>query len=138
MVGGEGIARRLIHGQHSHHSVQAFERNRERGLQRVLPGFHDVARFDLRIAVHDRFAVLCHPSTEAFAHPELERRQRFEIFPADQLRQEPAVAVHKYRDGIVRDHASQPHGEHGQCFAQAQRHSEILAELEHRLRFLPC
>src|SRR5260221_6478709 len=102
----------------------------------MLPWIDDVSGLDLRVAVHDWLAVFSHPSAQAFADPNLERGQHAEVFSTHQFRQEPAISIDEYRDGIVRNHASKTHRQHRQCFAQTQRHAAILAEFKHGLSFL--
>ncbi len=138
MIRREGVAIGLVHGQHADHSIQTFERHNQRRLQRgVLSGIDDVAVFDLRIAIHDRLAVLRDPSAQSLAHLDFQRGEHAEIFSADQFGQQPAIAIHEHGNRVIGNHAAQAHRKHGEGFAQAQRDAEILAELEHGLRLLP-
>ena len=129
---------RVIHGQHAHHAIQSLQGNRQRRRQnRVFLRVGAVACFYLRIAIDDGLAVLRHPSAQAFAHADFQRRQDAKVFAAHQFRQQPAIAVHVYGDGVVGNQLAQPHRQHRKRLAQAQRVSQILAQLEHGLRLLP-
>ena len=106
--------------------------NMRRGL-----GIGDIAFFHLRIAIDDGLAILRHPTAQTFPYTNFQGRENPKVFSAHQFRQEPSIAVHENRDRIVRNQLAQPHRQHRKGFAQAQRISQILAQIEHSLRLLP-
>src|ERR1700728_959704 len=138
IVRRESILVRVVHCQHAHYAVQAFQRNRQRRRQgRKFFRIRAVSRFHLWISVDDRFAILRHPSAQPFAHANFQRRQDAEILSTYKFRQQPAITVYENGDRIVVNQLAQAHRQHGKRFAKAERIAEVLTQLEHRLRLLP-
>ena len=124
----------MIKSQHSDHAAEAFQRKRQRGTQRAeFRGIVQIARLDRRIAIDDRLAVLCHPAGQALPQRDAQRFKQPEVVSADVLGQQEIPAAHVDGDRIVGHQALELH----QCFVEAERGAEILAEFEQRLRFLP-
>ena len=139
MVGGECVLTGVVHGEHTHHTSQSLQGNGQGRLQGcIFFWIGAVTRFHLGVSVDDGFAILGNPPAQALAYANFQRRQKFKILSAYQLRQQPAVAVNVYGNGVVMNQFAQAHRQHGQGFTEAQRISQVLAQLEHGLGLLPC
>ena len=137
MILGEGVAFAVIQRQHAHRPVQADQRHRQRAAHGGELGFVvQIARFDRRIAVDDRFAILRHPAREALAERNFERGEQAEVFAVDIFGAQLVVAQNIDRQRIVGDHALQPDRQQRQRLVQAERIAQILRQLEEVLHFL--
>ena len=133
----ESIAVGTVHGQHADHAIESFKRHGENGAQRgEFCGIAHISGFGLGIAIDDQLAFFGDPAAQPFSKTDIQRRELPEVIAAHQFGQQPAVLQKKYGHRIVMNHFAQPHGKHGERFAEAERVAEILAELEHGLRFL--
>ena len=138
VIGGEGIAFATIQRENANHSGDALQRHRQRRAQGAeLRRIVQVSRFDRRVAVNDRLAIVRHPAGESLADGDAQRREKAVVIPVYIFGNQFVLALDVDGNGIVGHHRFQFHGEHGESFGQTQGSAEILAEFEQRLRFLP-
>src|ERR1700758_2385719 len=105
MIGREGIAIGVIHREDADDPVQTLQRHDEGGLKKsVLSGVGGVSCLNLWIAIYDWPGIFSDPTAQSFSDSDFKGRQRTEILTADELRQQPAIAIHEDGDGVVRNH----------------------------------
>ena len=100
-------------------------------------GSFKISRFDRRIAVDDRLPVLRHPAGKSVADRNAQRREQTVVVAVHIFGNQFVFALDVDGDGVVGHHRLELDGEYRKRFAETERSTQILAQFEQRLRFLP-
>src|SRR6516164_4993039 len=137
MIGRKRVGLPLVQSENAKHCfVGAQERDCEcGGHAALLTATVAVGCFNRRVAVQNRFAVLRNPASQSLAYGYLKRRQDAKVVTNYVFGNQLVIAQQVDGRSVVRHELSQAGSYQREGFMQAQRASQITAELEQSLGF---